>query len=134
LDSKEHPAFPIVLLRRRRFGVLFPDFWKERLRKVVVFIQCPREMADEIPYGNRGLPNALPHEGSQPETPCMVAHPAGLKRCFLAIVSKDQHSLALSVAKHLLCEHVNIGHGDRPNGPRRLSKRASERTARGTAG
>ena len=77
--------------------------------------------ARQVANGARGLLYAFRHQRPQPETPCMILHPAGLKRGVLAVITEHEQPGTLRVMHHVLCQHMDIGDIDGSHGSSRFA-------------
>ncbi len=129
LEPKVLAAFllvapPCVLAARH-----LPHFRDQRPRERLVALQPIVEMRDEIADGPRAVPDALRHEGAQPEAARVVLHPAGLERGVLPIVAEHQQPRPLGAVHHVLGQHVHVRHVDGADRPGRFPVPAAVRGA-----
>ena len=113
------PKVLAAFLRVAPAGVLaarhLPDFRNQRPRQRLVALQPIVEMRDEIADGLRAVPDALRHEGAQPEAARVVLHPAGLERGILPVVAEHQQPRPLGAVHHVLGQHVHVRDVDGPD-------------------
>ena len=113
------PKVLAAFLRVAPAGMLaagnLPDFRNQRPRQRLVALQPIVEMRDEIADGLRAVPDALRHEGAQPEAARVVLHPAGLERGILPVVAEAQKPRPLGAVHHVLGQHVNVRDVDGPD-------------------
>src|ERR1035437_8916137 len=87
-----------------------------------VYVERPNPATREYDqYGQQTKGDLLPHQSAQAETSGMVLHPAGLKRCVLPIVGKDEQPFALRLVNHAARQHIHIGNSHRAHRTCRLA-------------
>lgn len=115
LEPKVLAAFLRVAPARMLAAGHLPDFRNQRPRQRLVALQQIVEMRDEIADGLRVVPDALRHEGAQPEAARVVLHPAGLERGILPVVAEAQQPRPQGAVHHVLGQHVHVRDVDGPD-------------------
>ncbi len=132
-DVEEVAALATVLGAAGLLAVEAPHLGQQRPRQLVVVVQHPVQVRDQVPHRHRAPGDALHHERTQAEAAGVVAHPAGLERRVLAVVGEHQEPPALGAVDHVLGQHVHVGDGHRAHRPRRLAPQARPLPARSPA-
>ena len=92
-----------------------PDLWEQRTRKGLVALHQIVQVGREIADGPVAVLDTIRHQRPEPETTGVVLHPTGLERSVLAVVAEHQQALALGVVNHVLRQHMDVRHVDRPH-------------------